>query len=424
MRFKLTSSGRIISDGRLRLTEDVFDDVAEKCAELRNSIENAFRKLNNSESANNGQKSKVLKQIEDSINKLSAILHVEGRTEDASIIKAKTKEFVNTTLSLFNDIKDSAESGAEESETDLSKAKTYLGNINNRANGSDFSKEGIEALKNDVIALKAAINDLLRGKTFIMPDDPKGYEDALNMAYDYIGQLQSMAKSRKEQKLRSPLIIKSLDKISAALKSGDAANFSATVKSLCGGEFGDIIENSPYNATKVMNTAQTVRDMNDRAATDWAAEFEASDDKASFWDRYYAAYWKEHADKIRALGKAYQQECEVLGFTADTNAFIRFLKKMLDDGGFNIGREQYNAIHDSVAIGRGLMLKDLDSVVKNLNSSLLPIACHDFYSKNYEDASSYLRILSELRKLDVEEIYEEAHSANADETLSKIARFI
>jgi len=79
-------------------------------------------------------------------------------------------------------------------------------------------------------------------------------------------------------------------------------------------------------------------------------------DREDFWNTYYKEVWgKEdaaNADKVKELGSAFETECEHLGFTANTNPFIYFIKKAISTGLINVIKSgTYGAIHNAYVRG-------------------------------------------------------------------------
>lgn len=68
------------------------------------------------------------------------------------------------------------------------------------------------------------------------------------------------------------------------------------------------------------------------------------------WDKYYEVEWENLAEKVRALGTTFTEELRALGFSANTNPFVDFIKNsnfldIVNPGAFDL--KVYNALHNS-----------------------------------------------------------------------------
>ncbi len=101
----------------------------------------------------------------------------------------------------------------------------------------------------------------------------------------------------------------------------------------------------------------------------------------SVWTNYYETEWGDNANKIKALGRAFKEDCLELGFISRTNPFIAFLKTNPEIIS-HIDKTHYAVIHN-MFVRRILRASDL---AKNTGTpAALLIRCFDFYVKSALD---------------------------------------
>lgn len=90
----------------------------------------------------------------------------------------------------------------------------------------------------------------------------------------------------------------------------------------------------------------------------WAKLFKAAKEDSDFtdgsdleaaWETYYTKYWGTNGQYVKALGKPFILEVMKLGYTAQTNPFVQFLKQGLFPKNIHPSANTYAGIHNLVA---------------------------------------------------------------------------
>lgn len=127
----------------------------------------------------------------------------------------------------------------------------------------------------------------------------------------------------------------------------------------------------------------------------WDDLYKNTIDKNKFWEKYFTEFWGSNANKIKSLGSVFKQECEVYGFT-DSNPFIKYIKGFLLKNNISFTSAQYQAIHNSIASGRGGKVKDLndlglkDGAKESINKGYNILAYTDLYTKPGKEIEMYM----------------------------------
>lgn len=79
------------------------------------------------------------------------------------------------------------------------------------------------------------------------------------------------------------------------------------------------------------------------------SDFTDGSDLEAAWETYYTKYWGANAPYVKALGKPFILEVAELGYTAQTNPFVQFLKQGLFPKNIHPSANTYAGIHNLVA---------------------------------------------------------------------------
>ena len=392
MSFRLTSTGKIILSERLILDEASvdYDKIIAQCMTLQDHIREQIKEVMD-QGGNNGENSKVLQQYLDRTNKLLQEIQNSANTihkvKDPAVVKSRVKVYIDDIDSLL------ATLNTANVPADYNKVKDIFDDIKEKTTNSDFTEKLVKELKVQVEKLAQALKTVISNGITVKSDDGDlsqgDYVNTLENIHKDIIKLKAMA-DKHESSIDAAVEQQIVDLLSTTSKDRKA-EFIAMCKKAHEGHLGQVVAASktePYSGD-VDEIADT------KKGIDWAKKYAASKNKKSFWDLYFATYWKQDARKIEALGDAYKQECEVMGFKEETNPFIKFLQYTVVTKKFNITKGAYNAIHDSVAASNGSVTKkDLESQNPD---TLHPIFCKDFYTKAYGDAREYLKRFGQIK---------------------------
>ena len=128
----------------------------------------------------------------------------------------------------------------------------------------------------------------------------------------------------------------------------------------------------------------------DKEEIDWEAKYNKAIDKDSVWEEYLETVWfidrpNNEIDRIKAISKAFRQECITYGFD-NTNQFITFIKETYLKT--TMTDKCYNAIHNAI-VDQKIAVKDIigDGVLGKYNI----IFCADLYNQDPANITKYLK---------------------------------
>jgi len=154
-----------------------------------------------------------------------------------------------------------------------------------------------------------------------------------------------------------------------------------------------LIKNNPPTATQ--NTKSTLKD--------WELllkQAKTADESTAIWEDYYQTEWgpkggkysQEISTQVKLLGKPFTNELLTLGFTADQNPFITYLKnniKLLEDK--SLTSLKYMAIHNAYLNNfiDATMLKHSQNDTKNSKDQWVNLIDRPNFIRDFEPATIY-----------------------------------
>lgn len=109
------------------------------------------------------------------------------------------------------------------------------------------------------------------------------------------------------------------------------------------------------------------------------SDFTDGSDLEAAWETYYTKYWGANAPYVKALGKPFILEVMELGYTAQTNPFIQFLKQGLFPKNIHPSANTYAGIHNLVA-DRTIAYTELRNIGKVGENCYLLLTNQSLYS--------------------------------------------
>ena len=359
--------------------------------------------LDNIKNDKNADKKNIIKRL---ISQTNNILNELKNIKDANIIKGHVKAYLNNIEALLKVLDPSFSYQANASDNiAFSVPFKHLYALLNSANSD---KETINKIKKEVAEANTIFNELLNNIDEVKIGDTKFSKSEQEIITTKF--YRNVLKARGNQEAnKNETVINGLNNIYKIITNIDLkgnvklASFLTEVEKLNNSEF-----NTFLSKLEIKDTDKLLGKI-----IDWDAAFKNAPDKNDFWDEYYREVWGPNAEKIRALGPAFRQECEVLGFTNEANPFLRFIErfyaKKLQSGirntpyNFPISMRHYVAIHDAIA-RKDMSISDLVQPNAPASENNLIIWCRDFYVKSSGDANNYLNYFNTFRDKNYAEI--------------------
>ncbi len=417
MKYYLNEGIKYILSEQFVLNEAMkHSDLIAQCEAISNSIKKLLDDLENGTDDTNVKES-ALNKIFD---RTTSLMQDIRKVNDVEIIKGKAKDYIDAIQSLIAVVDPSTSDNLITADNKTTAFGKFFAHLNELIEKSDVKKSELtsELGKIDTV-VQTAIDGLASITNSAAEMKTKDEQIvALTRAYKLIYKVSQSSETEYDNNESISEAIEGLNKaLDKIIKAKDKAeknnainNFVTLCEEIAEGDIAELIDN-----LTISNYNQTGLETSLSKGIDWAKEYKNTPDKDLFWNKYYNGAWGKNADKIKALGESFKQECTVLGFTEVTNPFIAFIKKYYTEdaemqaagksaAGYYIDTQHYETIHNAIAENK-LLKRDLTNSPKEpltVNNNI--IFYRDFYAKPGNEAEIYINTLSKLRNMDISKL--------------------
>lgn len=406
MKYYLNESIKYILSEHFILNEAMkHSDLIAQCKVIRDYAKKLLDDLKNGTEDINDKES-ALDKIFD---RTTSLMQDTRKVNDVEIIKGKAKDYIEAIKNLITVVDSSTFDDSITADNKTTAFGKFFAHLNELIENPDTKKSALtsELSKIDTIVQIAmdSLADITNSAKEIKTKDDQII--ALTKAYKLI---YKVSQTSEEEYDSNEAISDAIDNLNRAVNDNNKEQFITLCEEFVNSDAAKLIDTLTVN-----NYTQTGLETNLNSDIDWDKEYKNTLNKDLFWDEYYSGAWGKNADKIKALGESFKQECVVLGFTEVTNPFLTFIKKYYTEDAkmqnsgkkaldYNIDLQHYEAIHNAIAQNKLLKRDITDNPKEPITVTNNVIFYRDFYSKSSEETNIYINALSKLRDIDVNQL--------------------